>query len=363
MSMSTIPPLSKLNVARWFEEAEKSAESIAANHEDTLETGLNAFQITKSDAQLAALGANRTAFPQAPVFPAGAAPTKAQIELFEAQKKFRLDVYAGLADYKNKLLDTLPLHTKRALQLAQGTNGPGISGHTVHDIMEYIHANFNVLNDADVAATNTTIRSLRANGVSNFLELATTMQQSFDQLATAHQAASEHTKLSALADMISPAPGLIEALRHYQLEVPILANRTLAAAIAHIEARAIDYTPTSGSLGYANGAIGGSGGTPNPHGGGRNQGGRGTGRMQTARGGRGGRGRGRNAQPVGGAPPPAAVPAVARHYCFEHGFNWSHPGRTCRIMSPPAYNATAAMFAATAPATIDGYVGCTDIAP
>jgi hypothetical protein len=362
MSISTIPALSKLNIATWLEEVEKAAESIAANHEDTLETGLNTFQVTKSDAHLAILGVNRVAFPAAPVFPAGAAPTKAQVEAYEAQKEYRKDVYAGLATLKNKLLDTLPLHTKRALQLAQGTNGPGIPGHTVHDIMEYIHANFNVLNDADVAATMTAIKSLRAHGVSDFLEQATSVQQKFDQLHTARQPASEHTKLSTLTDMISTAPGLVEALRHYQLEVPILANRTLAAAIAHIEARAIDYTPTSGSLGYAGGAIGGSGITPVPHGGGRNQGGRGgrgAGRAQVGR----GRGRGRNAQPIGGAPLPAAVPTVVRRYCFEHGFNWSHPGHTCKVMGVPSYNATPAMLAATAPATIDGYVGCTDVVP
>ena len=113
--MSTIPALSKFNIATWLEEVEKTAESIAANHEDTLETGLNTFQVTKSDAQLVALGVNCTAFSAAPVCPAGAAPTKAQGEDSEAQKNFRLDVYAGLAIFKNKLLDTLAATSHQTL--------------------------------------------------------------------------------------------------------------------------------------------------------------------------------------------------------------------------------------------------------
>ena len=322
---------------------------------------MNYWLITQTDADLARTNPPtvRPAFPVLPIMPPGPGVTKAQQSVFDIQTSTFSQFYGALAEFKQLVVSSLEDHVRDTLQPRQAADGHlGIAHHTVQELLEYLMPRYSVLTGTDITNIWSEINSKRSQNVTDFMENATLLKRLFALLTRSGKPVPELLKIAALSAMISPVPELLKAFTAYEYVAPLPADQTLAAAIDYIHARAKpNASPTSGSLGFAGGAAASGGAPPVGHGGGRGRGGRGAGRVQAGR----GRGRGRNAQPVAGAGAPAS--ATIRLYCFEHGYNWSHPSHRCNVMGVPSYNATAPMLAATAPATIDGYVGCADVAP
>jgi len=343
--MSTFT-LTSTNFSEFIEHVEKKAESIAAGFEDHLGVGLNRYSIAYSDDHLAALvpPANRVPLPAMPVIPAGAGITKGQMEHYTIAKEIWQAVHAGIAALKTDVLACLPPSTVQAIQARNGTNGPGVAGHTMGDLMNYLWGRYSVLSGPDVAKLIQAAHEIRANSVEEFLPTVAQLRTIYKKLNAAGQPVSSFTQVTNLINVVSNNQGLTEAAKHYAMSVPALVNRNFEAAVDHIHARAVEI-PTSGDLRYAGNAASANDRRNDT---GRGRGGRGDSNKGRER---GGRGRGH----------PVAPAAVVKQYCFAHGYThkWQipHVGAGCNHMASDT-SFTAEMKAATAPAVIDGWKGC-----
>ena len=146
-----------------------------------------------------------------------------------------------------------------------------------------------------------------------------------DKLRTQRQPLSEAAKISMIDTAFESLPGVVELIRDYKKDVPVMGDRTFAALMEHLIQRL--SLITTGSMGYtANAALAAldvEKRIADAFARGRVDGARGRRDGRSAGRGRGdGRGRGRG---------------IVRLYCYVHGYD-SHNGVDCHVMkADPSY--------------------------
>jgi hypothetical protein len=306
-------------------------------------------------------------FPELPVQPArpqGDNVSNTELQYYREDTKKFMDVHVNIAILRNELIETA-LGPVIVAEL-EGLPG-GLAEQSLGDILDYLERMYSEPAEDELVALELSC-SEPFSSLGGLRAEVPKLRKKFDLLATYDQALSQLAKMTHFQNATQLFPAVVEAIKDYKKSVPNMSDRSFdgmtafvikqvpqltvanlgwvgnaSAASPTMSALAAELLPailqhmttTANAAGAAQqtGAHAGRG-----HGGGRVGG-------RNAAGRDGGRGRGgRGSAPL---------------YCFEHGYK-GHWGKDCTVMKADA-SYTEAMMLATAPCTIDGWVGSTAV--
>lgn len=288
------------------------------------------------------------------LIPAGAT------QIVQAQNRQLNENFASFRYGRQKLKDAVIASLGEDIASTLRDPVHGFANLSIPDIMQEMHNQFSVLNEADFREIEKTIATPFMSHQS-FNTDSARLRQAFEQLTAVNQPMSEHAKITALIKNIEQLHGLASAALLYKTQNPDIATQRFDAIVIFIRAQAPNYA--TATVGTVNATIAASSNTTMdltmmqdliiasvnaaiaklPTGANADKRKNKNSRQFVGGGAGGGGGRART------------TPLPRPFYCFIHG-NCAHPGSLCRQMdNNPAYSD--AMRLARATCVINGVQG------